>query len=414
MPIGDFTQNTHTNEIQLASPSDRFLSFFFDFLIFSPLVSLSCAYFLRDIRTELILDSTSEAAVFTAILLVAYCFISFSLLQALFWFRQGATPGQMFLKIKVVPYPSHTLIKLKFSQCLVRALSWNVSLFLLGIPFLEIFGHPFRRAFHDRCSDTIVTTLKLKGASAPLPIEVRLVSSWMTTAFALFAVVIAFSLSQLMQGWRQDISYRQAAHDYREDLFCEDLPDVQDVNERLDLAGALFLAEEVSNSCVEKEVERVLWHTTQAKVSEQSWAYFLKAITTTDAEEKKRYYFQACDQEPGLPSCELARWLQDKKGQMVNNQNSVTARMLQLESLLDKRDFNSSLAVMNRLESVEGLANYLQKKQIQWMWSFQATVEKSFSRSRQPASEKARQVIVQTTETSQEAYKKMKKKFGVE
>ena len=149
----------HRHAIPIAPVPDRLVALVLDFLIFSPVISLLIAGLIRQAKTHFILDAFSaEGSVAVFLVFVAVFFLTV-LLQSTFLYFWQASPGQMFLQLRVVSYP-HYQEKISINQCLIRSMLWSFGAILLAFPYLEILSHPLRRAFHERASDTMVVTLK--------------------------------------------------------------------------------------------------------------------------------------------------------------------------------------------------------------------------------------------------------------
>ena len=68
-------------------------------------------------------------------------------------------------------------------------------------------------------------------------------------------------------------------------FFCEDLKALS-LDERLSVAVALNLADQLSDECLDKESDFVLW---KQRKSDYSLAYYAKSLTVEDTKKEKTY-----------------------------------------------------------------------------------------------------------------------------
>lgn len=390
----------HHDEIRIAFVLDRFIAAVFDFLIFSPVVSFCVAGFMKQIKTYLLLDPRSTEASVIWILFMTCALGLSALLQAVFLYFWQATPGQRFMQLKVISYPRR-FEALTFSQCLLRAICWVASFGLLAAPFLEILGHPLRRAFHERASDTLVITLKEDYDEGPLPLERRFVGSWLRMFFLMIFLVAG--LYGLKTYNRVGAGYFAAAPESAPGLLCSQLPAESYVGRhRQDMAIAMYLLDEVSPECLNKEADYSLWSYGD---TDRAWGYLAKAIVSEDKGDQDKYFDKVCSEKDSQEACTIARYLSEDDGEGATvlkpaRERSVTAQVLRMEDLLAQKNFVSAVGLIKSLDKEPLLRSALEKRYVRSIWALRDQMKNA---KRQPASDKNRELIDE-----------FKEKYGVE
>lgn len=357
---------------KLASPADRFLAFFIDFIVTSPVATLFASGSLREIR-ENIIDSASSQEIIISVATYLIIFLLVNVIMQVFMLHfWNASLGQKTFNIKIVKFPADSSNHpLSLTQCLTRATGPWISMFALGIPCLEMFSHSYRRTFYDRLSDTLVITNKKTGAGVPNVFEANFVKQWMqivsfVTGFAL--------LIQFVSYVRQDknLSLKLAA---RKSTSC---PEVNLFSNhkfsRLDRALALYLVNPEEFSCLEKELDN-----DRVYEKEAGLAYLAKSILEKDKELIKTYQSKVC--ETGSKTMECA-WL--KKSSDFKSTGSMALQVLQVQEHIKSKNWMQALETIEPLLSEEllfpGLQTSYVKAYISWT--------NSKSNARQPASDK--------------------------
>lgn len=375
------TRQPSSAAIPIAAVSDRLLAFVLDFLIFSPVVSLLIAGLVRQTRTYFLLSPTSqEAPVAAGLVFLAIVFIV-TLLQSLFLFYWQATPGQFFLQLRVVSYP-HEQERLSLNQCLIRAFLWCGGFMLLAIPYLEIVSHPLRRAFHERASDTLVITLKKNPDEGPHPLESRFIASWLRMSFLLVLLMGVLSFFKTYQSL--------LAGDYREkevalSFVCKEMKetDLSGVA-RLDAALSLFMLNEISAECLDKEAEASLWGD---PVNSQELAYLAKYLVS-EGDAQENYFAKVCA-EATSSACAIARYMHEDKGaQDLEQADSKLwlARVLLSEEKYSSQDYQGSLKLIEELQKVPELKRGLEKRYVRSIWALYEGAPQDKGQGRMPAS----------------------------
>lgn len=366
-----------SNSVPVAFVADRFVALMLDFLIFSPVISLFTAGMVRETKTQFLLDAQSLDGALGALLtvLVVFCLVTF--LQSLFLYFWQATPGQLFMQMRVISYPQsrHRLV---YSQCLVRSLSWSFSFLFLALPFLEVLSHPLRRAFPDRASDTLVVTLKKDHDDGPVEMESRFISSWLRMSFlflALIGVLVFFKAWQSLRNVNFGATTAQMSS-------CREIQGTSHSGvARLDAALALFLLDEISVECLEKEAEAALWGD---PVNSQPLGYLAKYLVT-EGQEQKEYYARSCEDRS---TCTLARYLAEEgKAQDLELADSqlVVTQFLKSEEMYLAGDFAGSLKLIKELQKNSTLKEGLEKRYVRSVWALRESQDVSY-KGRAPAS----------------------------
>jgi uncharacterized RDD family membrane protein YckC len=389
-------------QLNVAGVSDRFTAAVFDFFILSPVVSLLLAGLLREIKTYLILDSHSPEASVIWVLFVAAGIFSTILLQSLFLYFWGATPGQRFLLLRVVSFPQEA--PLTFSQCLLRSALGLCSFLFLGVPYLEVISHPLRRVFHERASDTIVISLKEKLQYAPLAIEKRFVGLWVRLSFALFIAAGVILAAREYLDAKRGLFARTAD---AQKLFCSDIAAVEDETspERLDRALALFLTDEVTADCLEKEADRALWDVTE---DNKTWAYLAKGIVGSDSKIQNEYFDKVCQTQDKVEACVIARYLgedEDEARFEFQAPQSASGKVLVLDQQMADRNFPAAFASIKDLRELDFLNAHLERNFVRAVWSTAGAKSKSRAPASVGSADKGAEV---------QALKEFKEKYGVE
>lgn len=375
----------HTNKpaaTPIASIADRFLALILDFLIFSPVVSLLTAGMVRQTKTFFLLNANSqEGAIAAGLVAVVVIFLT-TLLQSVFLYYWQATPGQLFLQLRVVSYPQEQE-RLSLNQCLIRSFMWCGGFLLLAVPFLEIASHPLRRAFHERGSDTMVVTLKKVYDEGPHPLESRFISSWMRMSFLfllLFGVLGFFrTYHSLKIGAYHEKDNGVAAFACKE-IKESDLSGVS----RLDAALSLFLLNEITSECLEKEAEASLWGD---PVNSQDLAYLAKFMITDGADQEK-YFAKICENSSSS-TCAIARYMHEDGTKEDLEQASPElwlTRLLVSDEMYTNQNFAGSLKIIEDLQKVPVLKTALEKRYVRSVWALGEESAKPAKKGRLPAS----------------------------
>ncbi len=270
-----------------ASVLDRLFSFLLDYLILSPVVSfLILVFFKAEISVWKEYSYSAELQPTFFLLALAYIFF-FSLLQSLFAFYWLATPGQYFLKLKLQDEKPEGM---RFLRLLLRQLSFWMSVALLGFPWLSVLAHAKQKTFYDRLSEFRVISLKQNQKYLSFEFETK----YWQALVATFMVFIGALL--LAYGWQQHRNIKSSSYTFekmkKQNYFCNDLKSVH-LKDRLQTVIALNLVGQITDECVDREADFVLWKSRDHE--QRSLAYYAKSLTEKEFKNEERYLLQACD-----------------------------------------------------------------------------------------------------------------------
>lgn len=361
-----------TKKNAIAFVADRFLALIFDFLIISPLVSLLLAGLMRKTKTYFLLNAQSPEGLRTGVFVFILGVILVALIQSIFIYFWQATPGQLFMQMRVVSYPQEKQC-LSFSQCLVRSFCFCLSFVFLAMPFLEVLSHPLRRAFHERASDTLVVTLKTKPDEGPHELEEKFISSWLRMSFLFFSLFAMVGILKAYSSFSRGLmtSHSGGLVDAQiANLSKDQCKEIQDVElqgaSRLDAALALFMLNEVSEECLSKEAEVSLWGD---PVNSQDMAYLAKYLIS-EKEEQEEYFKKIC-REKTSSACLLGIYLKDHDEHLLENvdQKLWVTQVLAIEKDYDAHDIETSLESIEKLLKVPALKTAMEKKYVRSIWA---------------------------------------------
>lgn len=361
----------------LASPLDRLSAFVLDFLIFYPVVSFLLAGLSQQIK-RIFLSSPNSAEGLTAFILI---FVAASmiivLLQTLFLLTLRATPGMLFLQLRVRDFHSSDA-PLNFYQSFLRSMGWVVSAWFCGAPFLEVLGHPLRRHIADRVSDTLVITLKKNYDRGPAYQTTALIQSCMKfiLVFSLFNGMLIYTSSykKFVATSRADSQTTDIASS------CMDV-DTDSKFSTLDRAVTLYLIDGLSSDCLNYEADVVLWGN---KLENNALAYFAKYLTSAK-EERAKYSEKICA-DGNQVVCEMVKYIESptKAPDLIaESEEWASLWYLRSEQAYSQGKFLVSLEGLQKLMVEKDFERSLDRKYARGIWALQNnSVE-----GRQPASD---------------------------
>lgn len=343
---------------KIASIADRCVAFALDVLIFFPIVQIILFQIIKKTQLMYFMDSASSEfslLLFVGIVLIAAIVL---LLQTLFLYYWGGTPGKLFLKLRVVSTVESSQ-RLSLSQCLVRSLLWVLEAAMLLVPFLEILSHRYRRAIHDRAAETIVVTLKNEEDSGPHPLEAHFVRQVLFICSAFFAFWVLISTAK--------VYYSVVSGEYKSEksisknLRCDQIE--SDTPARVDEALALYLADAVNADCLEAEVSFALWNVDE---EQKSWGYLAKAfLNKFDKKLSNSYMQQVCKSASDSTACKLTETIKDGG---VHDLTTFTGQVLAIEKLDSSGDYKKILEILPSV-SHPLLNSFVIKQQMKSYWA---------------------------------------------
>ncbi len=268
-----------------ASLMDRFFSFLIDYLLFSPFVSFILFLLFQDaIRYWRLNPSAPEQLGISVMLALSYVAL-FSAFQAGFIAIWRATPGQYFLKIQIQFEGEDSLI---FFRAFCRQVGFWATILFAGIPWLALLSHPLQKTFYDRIADCRIYSKKQTSEFFGFEVENRYWQSFSATLMIFVGMLfVSFIMLQYRDITNRADSFKQAE---KKNQFCTQLKGVGQAS-RLQLAIAMNLVGQLSDECLDREADFVLW---KNKTDEAPLAYFAKSLTEEESAMESKYLRQVC------------------------------------------------------------------------------------------------------------------------
>jgi uncharacterized RDD family membrane protein YckC len=300
MVFQDISSHVELNKIgqtkSTAQMVDRFFSFVLDYLIISPFVMFTLySVFSNGFRFWKTNPLAAENELFIALL--AVCFVVlFALVQTFFVSIWNATPGQYFLKIRF-EYEDEGALKLL--KIFIRQILFWMTFILLGIPFISVMTNSKRKTFYDQVANVTVVSRKLDNFVLGFESEFKYWRALMAT-MTLFVGFLATAF--IMQNYNKIKNRTISFNEFKEkNFFCEDLKAVEQ-KERLPVAIALNLVNQLSDACLDREADFVFW---RLKEADLSLAYFAKSLTVNNTEKERIYLAQACEGQTPIENTQV-------------------------------------------------------------------------------------------------------------
>lgn len=358
-----FELNTLNQKKSTAHLLDRFFSFLIDYLVISPFVLfLLYTTFSNGFNFWKSNPTAPENDLFVLILAFSYV-LYFCLIQSFFIVLWRATPGQYFLKIRIEFHESDDLI---FLRTFFRQVAFWFSFLFLGIPFLSMMTNKNRRTFYDRIGDVSVVSTKNEADFFTFEKEYKYWQSFIAT----LVLFVGFLISALIWKTYSKVVQRNLSFAVLQEksFFCEELKNVN-IDERLQVAIALNLTNQLADSCLDHEADFVLW---KQKKSDYSLAYYAKSLTTTDDDKEIIYLKQSCygqntDDFASLPlGCKISySFLNNKIEKLYSELNSddfLNASLKYELSLLLKKsgadEIESNFAKIEKYNAIKSIKKY--------------------------------------------------------
>jgi uncharacterized RDD family membrane protein YckC len=344
MVLGEFKHKSKSAQLRIAPISERFLAFFFDIVLFTPLFTVLLSQIFKKIELRYYLAPDSIEFVALAIIAVFLIAVLTILFQSLFIHYFQGTPGKLVFKLRVVD--SSTGLHPSLGNSFLRSTLWVIEFFLLGIPLLEIMSQKQRRALHDRASETAVITLKEIADPGPHPLESHFVRNLLMIFVTVFCVWGALVASKLyVAAVRGDFKKQELVNDK---YLCNAVTEsVEPGQSRLDYAIALFVAQQIPDDCLLSEADFAFWTNNEFELS---WAYLAKSFYYKfDSDKSESYLEKVCEFDKNSTACEIAKVIQDggefKKASKAAE--TLTAQILNLKEMLSSSAEQAILSAMN-------------------------------------------------------------------
>lgn len=347
---------------------DRFFSFLIDYLVISPFVMFFLYIIFQNGFHFLRLNPMApENALFQLLAGVCYVLI-FAMVQTCFVGLWKATPGQYFLKLRFETDQSTGVLQFRifFRQVLV----WGSFLFL-GLPFLSMLTNKKRRTFYDQIADVSVVTFK-QGHVSVFSFETE--HRYWQALLMTFSLFLAGLFAALVSAQYADIVNRVASFkEYKKQaFFCPQLDHVEG-SERLEVAIALNLVDQLSDDCLDREADFVLW---RQKEKDINLAYWAKSLTANEKDKEKQYQQKVCQtasttdaRDVASRACDFAQaFEQNKFAELIPtlNEDSLLSLVLKykLTQIVDaesgkERDTTALLGEIEKYRDIKLVRKYL-------------------------------------------------------
>jgi len=317
--IKDFRQappiNSEAVFVGMATPKNRLAAFVLDLIIIVPFVRLLQSPFRRGMVDSALLEKTADLAQYEFLNTVTFLVV-FMLYHSILIYWQGQTIGKIFFHIKVVSLTG----QLTFITTLTRTFFMLLGLSLFAVPFLTLFSHPLRRALHDRISDTVVVGLK-EYAGFPNDKE-KLWATGLTVFALVFPVLILVFLVRVVSNPSLTNDFNLFEAESAQFLPCEFA--LKKGQTSMESAIELFLAERVTQDCLQDFAQESLWNNQDIELSK-----FAMALSVYEKAEKSNNYLRSiCEESPEHHLCHFSLWLIDQESPKPGNSTSTPLQLL--------------------------------------------------------------------------------------
>lgn len=379
---------THVSLRYLAHPSERITALVLDFIFVFPLMSLIFAPFYREAVSSVLyqqaeLASTSIVLGVFTVLLVIWLYFT---LGTYFW---QTTLGCKLLSLKIEDIERR---KISFITAGARGFYLLINLFTLGFFSISLFEDIKVRTFHDRLTDTVVTS---KFSNRGYVRRDQQVAFVMRLASLFMVLMVGFSplkafLTHFYEG------KERSGQNFRGCVPMETLAARGNSSlERMENALALYAAGLLNSKCLGKEADFSLW-----QKGENAEAYLAKAFSTASQSKKSdTYLHKVCELHPAGYACQLAqvmiRWngkgpdsdqfeflMRDgPKYSLVWGVRRMLSSARYDETLnylrrLDNEIYLGPFVVQSRLEALQGL-NRSEEARVLFQAAYQSSDEKA-------------------------------------
>jgi RDD family len=284
---------------------NRLLTVIFDFLFFSPLVSFLLvllfkeSYFVSKDFTDSVLLSRIKFELFF------FGFLYYAILQSLFIYFTGTTPGHRLFKLQL---KFEDKDRNYFARILFRQLGYVFSIFLLGLPYLAILLDKKHKPFYDKMTDCELVSLhqkpsKLLFVLTPADKKFLATGYSLITSAILFLVMISFILNHQ----EKVHSYLAERHHqmYKEDgalaqnISCVSTLKMSDT-QKMKSAMVLNISKQIDDECVLDQADQILDRADEMDTKVIYLAYLAKWYvhqkTDLNQELAEQYFEKMCEQ----------------------------------------------------------------------------------------------------------------------
>lgn len=365
MVLGDLEFQKVARPIRTAPVAERFLAFFFDVVLFTPIFTLLLSQLFKKIELRYYTSPDSiEFLILGLMALLGVGVLTVLFQTAFIYFLQG-TPGKLVFKMRVVDYSTGKAPTV--GAAFLRSTLWVIEFCFLAVPFLEVISQKQRRMLHDRASDTVVTTLKDVTDGGPHPLESHFVRNVIVIFVSLFCLWGALFASKVyLAAIRGDFKKQELENDQ---YLCSVISDAANPNyTRLDLAIALFVAQEIPEDCLLSEADFAFWTNNE---TELGWAYLAKGFYFKFDKEKSSVYLnKVCDIAENSSACDITQIILGDKELDKNSTAgmTLTGQVLHLRDILSHGQYLSFLKESRSLTEIRGFHDFIQQETVKALW----------------------------------------------
>lgn len=362
----------------LAVPVDRLGAFVVDIVISYFVSSLASSPLQKEMAEAQILGN-SGLMVFLGISIgLSHLFIAYIYFSASMHFR-GRTLGQQAFRIKVVDI----LTGKKLS--LIKTLKRN-AFFILELPFilpfLAIFTDPFRRAMHEKISDSVCVSSSDRFSLSPSPQEKSFIRGLLIPAYLW---LFALGLSMVSAGSNyllEDNNWLSRLNDSipRCDAVVEKLDSETnsfhptEENPRLMLALSLYSSGQISQDCLLAEADAAF-----LSRKNLDYAYLAKSFALDGVPElSDDYLLESCKEGLGSEAClfsKLLRSWRDKDWEKANkilssleSSNKSFIKNFTIEHFMKRKRYQEAYEMIVEQSKNPVLVDFLSKYRNRALW----------------------------------------------
>lgn len=366
--------NNSSKRSYSATVFQRVLAVLIDYFIFLPIASFILVNLFYEGLFLYKKFPQSDESFFVVTILTMCSGVIISFLQAICIYLFRGTPGQIFTKTYVEFEYVHVHI---FLQAWLRQIGFVISIFSFGWPFLAVFFHPKRQTFYERMTDSTVLTAVYDSKDRSLTAAEQNYIRAGFAAFSFFGLfLVAVSFFNLYK--KTLYSFASFSKQQQKEAFCKEIKNVKQEN-RLLVALAMNLADQLSDSCLDKEADFVLWRMDSmqgfSEVYNPSMAYFAKYMTAKDSDTEKQYLDMSCLNAQKSYGCFLSESFQNKSekeflaelktsgkedilASMIQYQLAQNMKLKEKSIFLDKMKKFDSLDIVKKFVLIEKIQNW--------------------------------------------------------
>lgn len=369
--------HSHPNQFPVAFPMDRLAAFLVDVTILFVTGSLLIAPLQRKIKAAQLV-SESEVMFMGLLLVFLVAGILAVIYQTVFVGWRGQTIGKRIFGLKVVDIWSGK--NPKWSESFFRSVLWWFDILIGAIPTLGVYSDPLRRTFHDRVSNTIVISLRGRGAKPPEGNEISVVKAIFVAIYLLGFVVVFEETRMMLQALQADESTHLL--EMMSPVQCEnvtkamkDWPQEAGLTpSRISVGLAMFAAGLIEEECLNQEA-----YSEFRNGKNHELAYLARAfVTSDDSGLSDQYLEKVCSVNAESQACRLSEvislWTErewDKASEGFSKllpDSSVFIRTWAIKHYEKIKDYASELKVIDTLWPLEGLSAFLSSHRAISLW----------------------------------------------